>query len=88
MQDPLVVVVALMIAVVRGYLLVGLVVAVPFVCFGVQRIDPAARVGLHPGFRLILLPGVSLFWPLLLRRWWQGSPPPRERTAHRRLVRP
>jgi|694.fasta_scaffold15533_12 hypothetical protein len=88
MQDPLVAVVRTLIAGVRAYLLVGLLVGVPFVIIGVQRIDSAARDGFHPGFRLVLLPGVSLFWPLLLRRWWQGSPPPRERTAHRRLVRP
>jgi hypothetical protein len=87
MQGPLVAVVGLLLAGVRGDLLVGLLVGVPFVCLGVQRIDPAARDGFHPGFRLVLLPGVSLFWPLL-RRWWQGTPPPRERTAHRRLVRP
>jgi len=88
MQDPLVALVRMLLVGVRGYLLLGLLVGVPFVCLGVQRIDPAAREGFHPGFRLLLLPGVSLFWPVLLRRWWQGSPPPRERTAHRRLVGP
>jgi hypothetical protein len=60
----------------------GLLFAVPFLLRGVERIDPAAR-GATPGFRLIVLPGVVALWPILLRRWIAGAPPPRERNAHR-----
>jgi hypothetical protein len=61
----------------------GLAFAVPFLVRGVGRIDSQAR-GAGLGFRLTVLPGVSAFWPLLLRRWAAGKPePPHERNAHR-----
>ena len=60
----------------------GLVFAFPFVFRGVNRIDRVA-LGSTWGFRLIILPGVVVLWPLLLRRWVADDPPPRERNAHR-----
>ncbi len=61
----------------------GMVFALAFVAVGVQRVDPLAR-NAHWGFRLVILPGVLLFWPLLLWRWSAGrTAPPVERTAHR-----
>jgi hypothetical protein len=66
------------------YLTLGLLFAVPFVLRGVQRIDPVARDGTW-GFRLLIVPGVTLLWPLLARRWAVGSVhPPTEVNAHRR----
>ncbi|MGE0638904.1 MAG: hypothetical protein AB7G12_03385 [Thermoanaerobaculia bacterium] len=53
---------------------------------GIERIDPAAR-GASRGFRLIVLPGAVALWPLLLRRWVRGAPPPAESNAHRRAAR-
>lgn len=50
------------------YLLAGLVFAIPFVIKGVQRIDEGAH-GSSVGFRIIILPGVIVFWPLLLKKW-------------------
>jgi len=44
------------------------VFAVPFVIKGVTRIDENA-VGSKWGFRLIIIPGSIVFWPLLLRKW-------------------
>ena len=41
-----------------------------------------------PLFRLVIIPGVSLFWPLLLVRWVRRQGPPRERNAHRLALRP
>jgi hypothetical protein len=46
----------------------GVMLAVPFVCFGVQRLDPAAQ-GSGIVFRLLILPGVTTFWPMFLDRW-------------------
>jgi len=51
-----------------AYAAAGLLFAALFVTIGVNRIDPAAR-GAGLGFRLLILPGSALFWPLLLRRW-------------------
>lgn len=60
------------------YLATGLVLAVPFLRTGLDRLDPAAgRAGW--GFRLVILPGVAVLWPLLLRRSFRaggGTPPP------------
>lgn len=69
------------------YVLAGLLVGIPFVLRGVQRIDPVAGESTR-GFRLIILPGVVALWPLILRRWRAGSLPPEEKTAHRCAARP
>jgi membrane protein implicated in regulation of membrane protease activity len=65
------------------YLAGGFLFAVPFVLFGVKRIDPHAAHGSW-GFRMMIFPGTMAFWPLLLRRWMKGiHEPPDERTAQR-----
>jgi hypothetical protein len=69
------------------YALLGLLFAMAFVLFGVTRVDAVAQ-GTGWGFRLLILPGVVAWWPLLLRRWLQSAPePPSETNAHRRLAR-
>jgi len=68
------------------YLACGVVFAGPFVWRGVVRIDPVARDS-TVGFRLLIVPGVTLLWPLLAIRWARGSGhPPLELTAHRRAA--
>lgn len=65
------------------YVLIGVVIGVPFVLFGVQRIDPSAA-GATPGFRAIILPGVIALWPFILKRWrGDEANPPSECNAHR-----
>jgi hypothetical protein len=65
------------------YLACGFMFAVPFVLFGVKKIDPHAARGSW-GFRLLIIPGTAAFWPLLLRRWMKGvHEPPEECDAHR-----
>ena len=68
------------------YLVVGILFGIAFVTRGVQAIDHAAE-GTGWGFRLIILPGVAAFWPLLLRRWTRGAQPPQECNAHRDRAR-
>jgi hypothetical protein len=69
------------------YLGAGPAFAVVFVTTGVQRIDPVARHGTW-GFRVLIVPGVMLLWPLLARRWAVGSiHPPIESNPHRRRAR-
>ena len=68
------------------YLGCGLLFAGPFVLLGVKKVDPLAAHGSW-GFRVLLVPGVSAFWPLLLWRWLRGPhTPPMEHTSHRRLA--
>lgn len=65
------------------YAAAGFLFAIPFVIFGVQRIDPEAR-GTKLGFRLLIIPGITAFWPLILKRWLSGAvEPPLERNPHR-----
>ncbi len=50
------------------YLGIGFAFALVFVSRGVQLIDEGAKeAGI--GFRILIIPGSSVFWPLLLRRW-------------------
>ena len=51
-----------------AYTLTGAGFSAVFVLFGIHRVDPVAE---HApiGFRLIVMPGVAAFWPLLLTRW-------------------
>lgn len=70
-----------------GYLACGFFFALPFVLFGVKKIDPHAAHGSW-GFRLLIFPGSLAFWPLLLRRWLKGiKAPPEERNAHRQAAK-
>ena len=65
------------------YLICGLVFSIPFALIGVGKIDPHAAHGSW-GFRLLIIPGSILLWPLLSLRWVKGiHEPPEERTAHR-----
>lgn len=59
---------AIVLQVAGFYLGIGLVFAIAFVVAGVGRIDPTSR-GAPIGFRLVILPGVTLLWPLLAWRW-------------------
>jgi len=54
-------------ALAAGYGGIGLVVALGFLVLGLPRVDPAAR-GAY-AFRPLLLPGLIMLWPLVLRRW-------------------
>jgi hypothetical protein len=54
------------------YLLSGFLFSIPFVIRGVDRIDENAH-GSSIGFRIIIIPGVMIFWPLLFRKWMKAS---------------
>jgi hypothetical protein len=74
--------------VLETYAGLGLIFAVPFVWFGVQRVDSEAR-GSGTGFRLLILPGVAAFWPMFLYRWTRGTvEPPVEKNPHRLSDKP
>ncbi|NRB03736.1 MAG: hypothetical protein HRU30_10785 [Rhodobacteraceae bacterium] len=48
---------------------VGAGVALLFLAWGIDRIDEDAR-GAYV-FRVLIIPGILLIWPLVLWRWWQ-----------------
>lgn len=55
----------------KGYLAVGALVALLFALFGVARVDAGAK-GSWPLFRLLVIPGATLLWPLVLVRWFSA----------------
>ncbi len=57
---------------VGAYAAAGIVFAFAFVMAGISRLDPVAKNS-SLGFRLILIPGAALLWPLLLRRWMREA---------------
>ena len=58
-----------------AYLALGALIALLFVFLGAGRIDPAAQ-GMPLQARLIIWPGCTLLWPLILVKWLRGSGPP------------
>lgn len=62
----------LVVAAAALYLLIGAVFSVPFAFGWAGRLDPAARSG-STGFRLLILPGAALLWPLLVLRLRRAS---------------
>lgn len=50
------------------YLAAGFLFAIVFIIKGVTVIDKGAT-GSGWGFRLIIIPGTIVFWPLLLMKW-------------------
>jgi hypothetical protein len=57
------------------YAAFGFVLALAFVTVVMKSVDPAAKNG-RWRFRLLILPGVAAFWPVLLYRWKGGGVPP------------
>lgn len=66
----------------------GLAFAGPFVWFGIQRLDSEAQ-GSGVGFRLLILPGVTVFWPMFVYRWAREIvEPPIEKNPHQLSDKP
>jgi len=61
-------IVGIVISVIGIYLLCGIFFAIPFVIKGVTVIDDGTQ-GAKLGFRIIIIPGTIIFWPLLLKKW-------------------
>jgi len=55
-----------------AYVAVGAGVGVALIARGIEQMDPAAHAAPWT-FRLLILPGVVALWPILVRRWRQGS---------------
>jgi hypothetical protein len=65
--------IATTIVVVAGlYVVVGLVTGVAFVVAGVTAVQPAP---VTLGARILLLPGATALWPLVLSRWLKSRHP-------------
>ena len=67
------------------YLALGFLFGAVFAFGGAKHIDPSAVEGTW-GFKLLIIPGCAIFWPVLFKRWLSKSPPPDECSAHRRAA--
>jgi len=50
------------------YLLAGVLFVIPFLRKGIVKVDEGAHGG-SVGFKIIIVPGVIIFWPVLLKKW-------------------
>lgn len=64
--------IAVLLGIVGLYVLLGLVVALPFVLRGVNRVDPVAGDASFI-FRVMILPGCVGLWPVVLWKWIQSG---------------
>jgi len=48
------------------YLLMGVLFVIPFLMKGLKKVDEGAH-GSTIGFKIIIIPGVIVFWPVLLK---------------------
>ena len=67
------------------YLVAGAVFALVFLPRGVLTIDEGLRASPRM-VRVLLAPGMTLLWPIFLRRWITGRGAPVERNAHRQAA--
>jgi len=54
------------------YLICGCVFAIAFVIKGINKVDEGAQ-GSTVGFRIIIVPGVIVFWVILLKKWLSAN---------------
>jgi hypothetical protein len=59
---------SLLLTIAAAYALAGVLFALPFVTFGITRVDPAAR-GSRWTFRLLVCAGVAALWPVMAAKW-------------------
>ncbi len=62
----------IVIALAAAYLATGLIVGSIFLLGPIERREPGSR-GSY-AFRALLLPGMALLWPLVLKRWQTPAP--------------
>ena len=64
--------VEIILIVVGIYLLLGVLFVVPFLVKGLTKVDEGAHGGTI-GFKIIIIPGVIVFWPVLLIKWIKAN---------------
>ena len=58
--------------IVAVYLLLGVLFVIPFLMKGLNKVDEGAH-GSTIGFKIIIIPGVIVFWPVLLSKWMKKT---------------
>lgn len=65
-------VVEIILIIVGIYLLLGVLFVIPFLVKGITKVDEGAHGGTI-GFKIIIIPGVIVFWPVLLGKWMKSD---------------
>jgi len=60
--------VEIILIIVAVYLVLGVLFVIPFLMKGLNKIDEGAH-GSTIGFKIIIIPGVIVFWPVLSSKW-------------------
>lgn len=63
--------VQLVLIIVLIYLMLGVLFVIPFLLKGLTKVDEGAHGGTI-GFKIIIIPGVIVFWPVLLKKWMRN----------------
>ena len=58
----------ILLIIVAIYLVLGVLFVFPFLMKGLNTVDEGAN-GSTIGFKIIIIPGVIVFWPVLLSKW-------------------
>ena len=64
--------VEILLIIVAVYLVVGVLFVIPFLMKGLTKVDEGAQ-GSTIGFKIIIIPGVIVFWPVLLSKWMKSN---------------
>ena len=83
-----------LIKIIRIYFIAGLVFTVPFLLFGIQKLDHGATWqlnvwGILKGvlFRCLITPAMCTFWVIFALRLIKGKSLPTETNSHRKLAK-
>jgi len=61
-------IIEIMLLLIALYLFLGFIFAIAFLIKGIDLVDDGAH-GSTFGFKLIIIPGVIVFWPVLMKKW-------------------
>ena len=64
------IIVAALLILTAGYVALGFLITVLVLNRALAKIDEGAH-GAGLGFRLVIIPGCMVFWPVLLKKWLQ-----------------
>ena len=68
--------VEILLIIVAIYLALGACFVVPFLIKGLAKVDEGTH-GSTIGFKIIIIPGVIVLWPVLLKKWMKKNPAPK-----------
>jgi hypothetical protein len=65
-------IIQILLLIIAIYFAFGFLFAILFITNGINKVDMGAR-GSTIGFRILIIPGITVFWPFLLKRWLNAT---------------